>query len=158
MRAKAEGRAVKTGAATSTHLFLLVVASAVFLSTLTSSMVNVVLPIMRAEFGTSAAHVGWIVTGYVLANAVGVPLYGRVSDLLGVRRVFTFGLLGFAAGGLICALTPSFTVLVLGRIVQGIGAAAIPALATVAVAKVLSPGQRGAALGLTCASSFAHPF
>ena len=142
MRAKAEGAVVETEAATSTHLFLLVVASAVFLSTLTSSMVNVVLPIMRAEFGASAAHVGWIVTGYVLANAVGVPLYGRVSDLYGVRRVFTLGLVGFTAGGLICAVAPSFVVVVLGRIVQGIGAAAIPALATVAVAKVLSPGQR----------------
>ena len=117
MRAKAEYAAVETEAAASTHLFLLVVASAVFLSSLTSSMVNAVLPVVRAEFGASPAHVGWIVSGYVLANAVGVPLYGRVSDLLGVRRVFTLGLVGFATGGLICAVAPSFTVLLLGRIV-----------------------------------------
>ena len=82
----AEGAAVETEAAASTHLFLLVVASAVFLSTLTGSMVNVVLPVMRAEFGASAAHGGWIVTGCALAYAVGVPLYGRVSDLPRERR------------------------------------------------------------------------
>jgi DHA2 family metal-tetracycline-proton antiporter-like MFS transporter/DHA2 family florfenicol/chloramphenicol resistance protein-like MFS transporter len=115
-------------------------------------MVNVVIPVMRAEFGASAAQVGWIVTGYALAYAIGVPLYGRVSDLFGVRRVFVFGLLGFAAGGLICALARDFAVLVLGRTVQGIGGAVIPALASVAVAKMLPPGNRGAALGLVASS------
>jgi MFS family permease len=85
-----EGMAVKRGSDASTQLFLLVVASAVFVTTLTGSMVNVVILIMRAEFAASAAHVSWIVTAYALAYAIGVPLYGRVSDLFGVRRVFAF--------------------------------------------------------------------
>ena len=124
----------------SAGLFLPVVAVAVFVSVLTATMINVLIPVIRDEFGASAAQVGWVVTGYALAYAIGVPLYGKVSDLFGVRRVFTLGLLGFASGGLICALAPSFAVLVLGRVVQGIGGAAIPALAFVAVAKVLPPG------------------
>ena len=95
---------------------------------------------------------GWVVTGYSLAYAIGIPLYGRISDFFGVRRVFTVGLLGFAAGGVICALAPSFAILVLGRIVQGVGGAAVPALASVAVAKVLPPGQRGSALGVVASS------
>jgi DHA2 family metal-tetracycline-proton antiporter-like MFS transporter len=140
--------ATDRGGAPSTRLFLLVVASAVFVAVLTGSMVNVVIPVMRAEFGASAAHIGWIVTGYALAYAVGVPLYGRVSDLFGVRRVFALGLVVFGAGGLVCALAPSLAVLVLGRVVQGIGGAAIPALATVAVARALPPGRRGGAMGL----------
>jgi DHA2 family metal-tetracycline-proton antiporter-like MFS transporter/DHA2 family florfenicol/chloramphenicol resistance protein-like MFS transporter len=107
---------------------------------------------MRAEFDVSAAQVGWVITGYALAYAVGVPLYGRVSDFFGVRRVFVLGLLGFAAGGLICALAPSLPVLVIGRIVQGIGGAAVPALASVAVARVLPSGKRGGALGLVASS------
>jgi MFS transporter, DHA2 family, metal-tetracycline-proton antiporter len=119
---------------------------------LTGTMINVVIPLMRTEFGASAAQVGWVITGYALAYAVGVPLYGRVSDLFGVRRVFAIGLLGFAAGGLVCALAPSLAVLVLGRLVQGIGGAAVLALATVAVAKVLPPGKRGGALGLVASS------
>jgi len=136
----------------SAGLFLPVVAVAVFVSVLTATMINVLIPVIRDEFGASAAQVGWVVTGYALAYAIGVPLYGKVSDLVGVRRVFTLGLLGFASGGLICALAPSFAVLVLGRVVQGIGGAAIPALAFVAVAKVLPPGERGAALGIIASS------
>jgi MFS family permease len=134
----AEGAAIERGGATSTQLFLLVVASSVFITVLTATMINVLIPVMRAEFAASAAQIGWVVTGYALAYAIGVPLYGRVSDLFGVRRVFALGLLGFAAGGLICALAPSLAVLVAGRIVQGIGGAAVPALASVAVAKVQS--------------------
>jgi MFS transporter, DHA2 family, metal-tetracycline-proton antiporter len=146
------GEAVRYEKPASTRLFLAVVALAVFTTVLTGTMINVVIPLMRTEFGASAAKVGWVITGYALAYAVGVPLYGRVSDLFGVRRVFAIGLLGFAAGGLVCALAPSLAVLVLGRLVQGIGGAAVLALATVAVAKVLPPGKRGGALGLVASS------
>lgn len=136
----------------SIRLFLMVVASTVFVSVLTGSMVNVLLPLMREEFAASAAQIGWVVTGFALTYAVGVPLYGRISDVYGVRRVFTFGLLGFAVGGLICAAAQSLPMLVLGRIVQAAGGAAVPALASVAAAKVLLPGQRGGALGLIASS------
>jgi len=132
----------------STRLFLAVAASAVFISVLTATMINVLIPLISTQFGASAAEVGWVVTGYALAYAVGVPLYGRISDFFGVRGVFSVGLVGFAVGGMICALAPSLTVLVFGRIVQGVGGAAIPALAIVSVAKVLPAGERGAGMGL----------
>ncbi len=140
--------AVATGGTTSTRLFLAVAASAVFISVLTATMINVLIPLIRAQFEASAAQVGWVVTGYALAYAIGVPLYGRVSDFFGVRGVFSVGLAGFAVGGVICALAPSLTVLVFGRIVQGIGGAAIPALAIVSVAKMLPAGERGAGIGV----------
>lgn len=108
----------------STRLFLVVVASGVFVTVLTGTMVNVAIPLIRTEFGASAAQVGWVFTGYALAYAIGIPLYGRVSDFFGVRRIFSLGLLIFAVGGLVSAFAPSLAVLVLGRIVQGIGGAA----------------------------------
>jgi DHA2 family metal-tetracycline-proton antiporter-like MFS transporter len=146
------GKAIREKEPASTRLFLAVVVSAVFVTVLTATMINVVIPAMRAEFGASAAQVGWVVTGYALAYAIGVPLYGRVSDLFGVRRVFSVGLLGFAAGGLLCAFAPSLAVLILGRLVQGIGGASVAALALVAVTKVLPPGERGGAMGLVASS------
>lgn len=148
----AGGVATRGKESRSSRLFLAVVVSAVFVTVLTASMLNVLIPLVRAEFSASTAQVGWVVTGYSLAYAVGVPLYGRISDLFGVRRVFSLGLLGFAVGGFVCVLAPSLTVLVFGRIVQGIGGAAVPALATVAVAKALPPGERGSALGLVASS------
>jgi MFS family permease len=113
--------AVRYDGPVSTRLFLAVAASAVFISVLTATMINVLIPLIRVQFEASAAQVGWVVTGYALAYAVGVPLYGRISDFFGVRGVFSIGLAGFAVGGLICALAPSLSVLVFGRIVQGIG-------------------------------------
>lgn len=131
---------------------LLVLISAVFISVLNSSMVNVVVPVIGREFGASAGQVGWVITGYLLVYAVGIPLYGRVSDLFSLRSTFTLGLVTFAVGSLICALAPSLVVLVVGRIVQAAGGAAIPALASASVAKLLPPGERGGALGLVFSS------
>lgn len=131
---------------------MLVLVSTVFVSVLNSSMVNVVVPTIGRDFGVSEAQVGWVITGYLLIYAVGIPLYGRVADIFSLRRAFAFGLLVFAAGSLICAFAPSLLVLVFGRIVQAAGGAAIPALSAVSVAKVLPPGGRGPALGLIVSS------
>ena len=126
--------------------------SAVFISVLNSSMVNVAIPLIREDFGASEAQVSWVITGYLLLYAVGIPLYGRASDIFSLRRAFVLGLAVFAAGSLVCILAPSLPVLVLGRVVQAMGGAAIPALATASVAKVLPPGERGTALGLIVSS------
>ena len=136
----------------STRLLLAVMVTAVFISVFNQAMVNVVVPAIQDQFGVSEGQVGWVVTGYLLVFAVGIPLYGRISDLFSLRRTFCFGLIVFAAGSLLCALAPSLTVLVGGRVLQSAGAAAIPALAFGSVAKVLPPGQRGVALGLLSSS------
>ena len=126
---------------------LAVIVAAVFMVVLSDNVINIVLPKFVRVFHSGVAQVGWTVTGYALVLAVAVPLYGRASDFLSVRRVFSFALPVFAAGSAISALAPNLGVLVLGRIVQGAGAAGIPALASVAVAKMLPPGKRGAAFG-----------
>ncbi|HKH77990.1 MAG TPA: MFS transporter [Rubrobacteraceae bacterium] len=136
----------------SKRLLIGVLISAVFVSVLNSSMVNVVVPIIGGTYGVTEAQVGWVITGYLLTYAVGIPLYGRVADVFSIRRAFTVGLLAFAAGSLLCASAPSLGMLVFGRIMQGAGGAAIPALSSVSVAKILPPGERGAALGLIVSS------
>ena len=135
-----------------TRLLLAVVISAVFVSVMNSSMVNVAIPVIREDFGASEAQVGWVITGYLLLYAVGIPLYGRASDVFSLRRAFSLGLLVFALGSLVSALAPNLPLLVFGRVVQATGAAAIPALASASVVKVLPPGERGTALGLVVSS------
>ena len=136
----------------SRRLLIGVLVSAVFVSVLNSSMVNVVIPVIGRDYGVTEAQVGWVITGYLLTYAVGIPLYGRAADVFSIRRAFMVGLIAFAAGSLICASAPSLGALVFGRIVQGAGGAAIPALSSVSVTKVLPPGERGAALGLIVSS------
>ena len=109
--------------ASGTRLLLAVLISAVFISVLNSSMVNVSVPSIQEEFGASEGQVGWVITGYLLIYAVGIPLYGRVSDLFSLKKTFVLGLLAFAAGSLLCALAPNLLFLVFGRLVQAAGSA-----------------------------------
>jgi MFS transporter, DHA2 family, metal-tetracycline-proton antiporter len=145
-------RAAKERAGVSTQLLMGVLISAVFVSVLNSSMVNVVVPVIGRDYGVSEAQVGWVITGFLLTFAIGIPLYGRAADVFSIRRAFMVGLVAFAAGSLICASAPSLGALVFGRIVQGAGGAAIPALSSVSVTRVLPPGERGTALGLIVSS------
>jgi DHA2 family metal-tetracycline-proton antiporter-like MFS transporter len=135
-----------------TRLLLVVVVTAILISVLNQTFVNVVVPDIQSDYGVTQGQVGWVITGYLLVFAVGIPLYGRIADLYSLRRVFAVGLTVLAAGSLFCALAPTLPLLVAGRIVQGIGASAIPALGFAAVAKALPPGKRGTALGLLSAS------
>ena len=137
---------------TTTRLLLAVLTSAVFVSVLNSSMVNVAIPLIRQDFGASEAQVGWVITGFLLVYAIGIPLYGRAADLFSLRRAFALGLVVFALGSLICIVAPSLPLLVIGRIVQAAGGAAVPALSSASVVKVLPPGERGTALGLIVSS------
>jgi DHA2 family metal-tetracycline-proton antiporter-like MFS transporter len=135
-----------------TRLLLAVVLSAILISVLNQTFTNVVVPDIQRDYGVSQGQAGWVITGYLLVFAVGIPLYGRIADLYSLRRVFSLGLLVLAVGSLVCALAPTLPILVAGRIVQATGAAAIPALGFASVAKSLPPGERGMALGLISSS------
>lgn len=135
-----------------TRLLLAVVVTAILISVLNQTFVNVVVPDIQDAYGATQGQVGWVITGYLLVFAVGIPLYGRIADLYSLRRTFAVGLTVFAAGSLACALAPTLPLLVAGRILQAVGASAIPALGFASVAKALPPGERGMALGLLSSS------
>jgi DHA2 family metal-tetracycline-proton antiporter-like MFS transporter/DHA2 family florfenicol/chloramphenicol resistance protein-like MFS transporter len=135
-----------------TRLLLAVVVTAILISVLNQTFVNVVVPDIQDAFGATQGQVGWVITGYLLVFAVGIPLYGRIADLYSLRRTFAVGLGFLAAGSLACALAPTLPLLVAGRILQAVGASAIPALGFASVAKALPPGERGTALGLLSSS------
>ena len=135
-----------------TRLLLVVVVTAILISVLNQTFVNVVVPDIRSDYGATQGQTGWVITGYLLVFAVGIPLYGRIADLYSLSRTFALGLLLLAAGSLACALAPSLPLLVAGRILQAAGASAIPALGFAAVAKALPEGSRGTALGLLSSS------
>jgi EmrB/QacA subfamily drug resistance transporter len=127
-------------------------ALAVFVSVLNNTMINVAIPLISDDLDISAGRTGWIVTGYSLVFATGIPIYGRISDFYSLRRTFSLALVVFAVGSLVCALAPSFTVLIVGRALQAAGSAAIPALAFGSVAKVFPSGSRGSAFGVLSSS------
>jgi DHA2 family methylenomycin A resistance protein-like MFS transporter len=89
------------------------------------TVVNVALANMSSDLGTSRDGLQWVVDGYALVLASLMLSAGDVADLIGRRRVFMAGLIAFGASSVICALAPSVGVLVAGRALQGVGAAAI---------------------------------
>lgn len=131
----------------STKLLMMVLVLSSLLAAITVDMVNPVLPLISGDLGASKAQVSWVVSGVALVLAIGVPLYGRMSDFLELRKLFCTAVSILAVGSLLCALAASLPLLVLGRMVQGAGMAAIPVLSVVAISKVFAEGKRGAALG-----------
>lgn len=135
-------------------LALLVVAQ--FIVVLDFSIVLIALPTIRTEFGVSLAELQWVVSAYGLTFAGFLMLSGRASDLHGRRRLFTFGLLLFAAASLAGGLAPTEFVLIIARTVQGIAAAVISATGLALIVVTFAPiGQLNRVLGIFTAVSSA---
>jgi EmrB/QacA subfamily drug resistance transporter len=109
---------------------------------------------MGNEFHASATAVGWIVTGYILAAAVLSVPFGRLADRTGRKRVLVTGILIFAfcSGG--AALAESMTMLLLFRVLQGVGAAMIFSTNMAVLISAFSPEKRGKVLGYSIASTY----
>ena len=102
---------------------------------------------MATDFGVSTGVSAWAISLYALMLAVATAVYGRVSDLVGVRLPLLIGVSMMTLGALAGALAPSFGILLAARIVQGAGAAAVPTLGVAIISARYSGSVRGMALG-----------
>jgi MFS family permease len=112
-----------------------------------SSSAAVTLPLLGSDLGVGVGDATWTITVYVLMLAVTTAVYGRVSDLVGVRLPLMVGIGLMAAGALVAAFAPTFEVLLVGRVLQGAGAAAVPTLGVAVLSKRYDGEVRGVALG-----------
>ncbi len=104
-------------------LALIVIASAQLMIVLDGTIVNIALPHIQSDLGFSDAGRQWVVTAYALAFGSLLMLGGRLGDLFGRRRMFTVGVVVFAAASLVGGLAPSQEILLIARVLQGAGAA-----------------------------------
>jgi EmrB/QacA subfamily drug resistance transporter len=103
-----------------------VTALGAFMGSLDLSIVNVAFPALEHAFShDTRATLSWVLTGYAIVFGSLLVVAGRTADRLGSRRVFFFGLGVFCLGSLLCGIAPSVETLILGRVVQGTGAAAM---------------------------------
>ncbi|HWJ93196.1 MAG TPA: MFS transporter [Telluria sp.] len=118
------------------------------LPSLGTSIANIGLPAMAQAFGTSFAHVQWVVLAYLLAMTATIVSAGRLGDLAGRRSVMLAGTGIFVLGSALCAVAPTLGALLAARALQGLGAAAMMAL-TMALASEAVPKERmGSAMGV----------
>jgi len=93
---------------------------------LEQSLIIPALPALAEHYGASLQAVAWMVTGFVLASIVAIPLVSRLGDMVGKRRMLLASLTAFALGSLLCALAETSGLAIAGRVVQGVGAAVAP--------------------------------
>lgn len=115
---------------------------------LNSTMLAVALPSVMAEFGVSAATVATLVTVYLAAVVVALPVAGMLGDRMGHRAIFLAGVGGFAASSLLAGLAGAFPLLVVARVLQAASGALISTGAVALVRAAAPPDRRGAAFGL----------
>ncbi|RYJ03642.1 MAG: DHA2 family efflux MFS transporter permease subunit [Acetobacteraceae bacterium] len=117
------------------------------LAALDQNIVNTAMPRMVGELG-GMAHLSWVVTAFMLTSTTTTPLYGKLSDIYGRRRLFFFAITLFLGGSLMCGAAQSMGQLIGFRALQGLGAGGLLVLAQAVIGDVVSPRQRPRYQGL----------
>jgi EmrB/QacA subfamily drug resistance transporter len=133
---------------------LLATTLAAFLTPFMGSAVNVALPRIGGEFRMNAIALGWVATSYILAAAIGLVPLGRLADMSGRKRVFTWGVLVFTLGSIASALAVSAMTMIVARVVQGLGGAMMFGTGTAILTSVFPPQERGRVLGINVATVY----
>ncbi len=120
---------------------------ALFMIMLDNTVVNVALPSIQNDLGSTLSGLEWTVNGYTLSFAVLLATGGRLGDIFGRRRVFLIGIVLFAASSVAAGLAPGTTTLIASRIVQGIGAALMMPATLSIITNAFEPHERGKAIG-----------
>ncbi|WP_297839226.1 MDR family MFS transporter [Pseudomonas sp.] len=115
---------------------------AVFLSALDQTIVAVSMPAISAQFHDFDL-LAWVISAYMVALTVAVPIYGKLGDLYGRRRLMLFGLGLFTLASLFCGMAQSMDQLVLARIIQGIGAGGMVSVSQAIIGDIVPPRERG---------------
>lgn len=125
-----------------------VLCSIVFLAVLNTTMFNIALPFIFQQFALTPSEASWVVVGYSAIFAIGSVVYGKLADLYPHNLLLTIGLSLFSLGSMIGFLSSNYFLMIIGRIIQAGGGAAIPALAMIVSTHYFSIDKRGQVLGL----------
>ena len=125
-----------------------VVALAAFMEVLDTSIANVALPYMAGTLGASNDESTWILTSYLVSNAIVLPIGGWFAGALGRKRFFMLCLVIFTISSLLCGIAPSLSAIILFRVLQGAGGGGLQPMAQAILADTFPPRQRGLAFAL----------
>jgi EmrB/QacA subfamily drug resistance transporter len=136
-------------------LTLFVLCLAVLIAVVDITVVNVTIPAIRAEFNVELNQVEWIIAVYALVFAAFIITWGKLGDQFGRRRMFIAGLVTFIVGSVVVGFAPSLGVMIVGRFVQGMGAAMVSPATLSLLSSTFSGNMRGVAFGLWGATAAA---
>jgi EmrB/QacA subfamily drug resistance transporter len=129
-----------------THAEIMVILSALllamFLAALDQTIVATALPRIASQLH-GLNRLSWVATAYLLTSAISTPMYGKISDLFGRKKVFQISIIIFLVGSMLCGLSQTMSQLIFFRGLQGLGAGGLLTLALAIVGDIISPRQRG---------------
>ncbi|HUA87171.1 MAG TPA: DHA2 family efflux MFS transporter permease subunit [Bryobacteraceae bacterium] len=125
-----------------------VVAMAAFMEVLDTSIANVALPHIAGNLGASNDESTWVLTSYLVSNAIVLPITGWLSGLFGRKRFFLLCIFLFTLSSLFCGAAPSLATLILCRVIQGAGGGGLQPMAQAILADTFPPQKRGLAFAL----------
>jgi DHA2 family multidrug resistance protein len=125
-----------------------VVALSAFMEMLDASIANVALPHMAGSLSSSNDEATWILTSYLVANAIILPLSGWISNTIGRKKYFLLSLLLFTASSVLCGLAPSLSAIIIFRVLQGAGGGGLQPVAQAILADTFPQSKRGQAFAL----------
>jgi DHA2 family multidrug resistance protein len=125
-----------------------VVAMAAFMEILDTSIANVSLPHIAGNLAISNEESTWVLTSYLVSNAIVLPISGWLAGAIGRKRFFLTCISVFTVSSLLCGLAPNLTVLLLARVLQGLGGGGLQPMAQAILADTFTPQQRGIAFAV----------
>ncbi|MFL5654687.1 MAG: MDR family MFS transporter [Ktedonobacteraceae bacterium] len=131
-------------------LIIIGVLLGMLLAALDQTIVGTALPRIVANLG-GLEHYAWVVTAYLLASTVSVPIYGKLSDIYGRRTFFLVGMIIFLAGSALSGTSQNMTQLIIYRAIQGLGAGSLMPIALAIIGDIFPPAERGKWQGLIIA-------
>lgn len=127
---------------------LLVSAFAAFLTPFLSSAINLALPSIGKDFQANAISLGWIASSFILSSAMFLLPFGRLADIIGRKKVFSYGILLFTISTSLIIFCRTITTLIILRIFQGVAGAMIFGTSLAIITSVFPVGERGRAMGI----------
>lgn len=132
------------------HKGLLTVAimAAMVMQVLDTTITNVALPHMQASLGAAQDTISWVLTSYILASAIAIPITGWVADRIGTRRLFIASVALFVLASMLCGIAQSLEEMVLFRALQGLGGAFLGPLAQSLMLDINKPSEQARAMSV----------
>lgn len=124
------------------------VSAATIMVSLDSTIANVAMPVIQGELSATQDQMGWVLTSYIVASAIFIPLTGWLANAFGQRRVLHASIILFTAASVLCGLATSLPQLVLFRLLQGIGGAALVPMSQAVLLNINEPKDYGRAMAL----------
>jgi DHA2 family multidrug resistance protein len=120
-------------------------AFAAILEVIDVSIVNVALPYMQGNLGATLSEIGWVSTGYSIANVIVIPLSAWLGTRFGKKRYFIFSLVAFTIASVMCGVATNLSMLIIGRVIQGLGGGGLLAKAQALMFETFPPSEQAKA-------------